>query len=308
MIPAHVMHPPFAALSYTHANHHRPGFGGSTPVPLNQRIPTFLEIVPALLQHLNIKHISLASHSSGTIFALNLLAKYPELLIPSNPSVTLCCPWVHQSITGVSFLNAAAILPNGLLNYWNNITGFIINTAAPTIGASSGAISSVTGMFKSKAKSQEENEEKEGRCMNGLGIGSKETSELSRFTMKCAFAEETSGANDEARLCLKSVEGQCGWGAADDYPTLVGDVRKVWEERVEGGTEKLKLVVVFAEDDAMIGVKGKKYFEECWKQEKCGSGIVMNIVQAQGTDHDGVIDTMGSTMRTLFEKVKKGEL
>jgi len=162
-------------------------------------------------------------------------------------------------------------------------------------------------MFRNKAKSQEMKERREEGVMNGLGIGSKESNELGRFAMKCAFAEETAGANDEARLCLKSVEGECGWGAAEDYPTLVQNLRKAWEERVKGGAEKLEFNIVFAEDDAIIGVKGHKYFEDCWTQEKCGSGIIVTVEQTQGTDHDGVIDSTGGTIRTLFENVKKGE-
>jgi hypothetical protein len=34
----------------------RPGFGGSTPVPLDQRVNIWLEIVPAVLEKLEVKH------------------------------------------------------------------------------------------------------------------------------------------------------------------------------------------------------------------------------------------------------------
>ena len=43
----------------------RPGFGASTPVPLPQRIPIFLEVIPALLTHLNIRTVSLISRKSS---------------------------------------------------------------------------------------------------------------------------------------------------------------------------------------------------------------------------------------------------
>ena len=35
----------------------------------------------------------------------------------------------------------------------------------------------------------------------------------------------------------------------------------------------MKGKVVFGEEDAMIGKKGRKYFEDCGTQEKCGRGI-----------------------------------
>jgi hypothetical protein len=63
--------------------------GGSTPVDLKQRLPVWLETVPALLQHLNIKHVSLASHSAGTVYLLNTLYHFPHLLEPENPRVAL---------------------------------------------------------------------------------------------------------------------------------------------------------------------------------------------------------------------------
>lgn len=199
------------------------------------------------------------------------------------------------------------MLPNNLLNHWDCIAELLINNVTPVVGASSGAFASVTGLFKNKEKMEKKRERRERYFMEGLGIGSKELDELYEFVMKCAFAEQTKGANDEARLCLKSVEGECGWGPTEDYPVLVGNLKRVWEERVKGGAAKLQVKIVFAEDDVMIGVKGAEYFENCWTESKCGAGIMVSVDQTMKTNHDSVVEPGRKSLRTLFEKVKKGE-
>jgi pimeloyl-ACP methyl ester carboxylesterase len=62
----------------------RPGFGGSTPVPLDQRVNIWLEIVPAVLEKLEVKHVALMSHSAGTFYAFNTAVMLPHLLYPGK--------------------------------------------------------------------------------------------------------------------------------------------------------------------------------------------------------------------------------
>ncbi|OHW94834.1 interferon-induced GTP-binding protein mx2 [Colletotrichum incanum] len=67
-------------------NPDRPGFGGTTSVPAADRVRVWLEIVPALLRHLGIRHVSVASHSAGTIYALNTLLYLRRILSPTRPA------------------------------------------------------------------------------------------------------------------------------------------------------------------------------------------------------------------------------
>lgn len=71
----------------------RPGMGSSSAVPLAQRVPVWLELVPALLRHLAIRHVALVSHSAGTIFALNTLYRCRDVLHPERPLVALLGKW-----------------------------------------------------------------------------------------------------------------------------------------------------------------------------------------------------------------------
>lgn len=62
--------------------------GHSTEVPLAQRVTTWVEVVPRLLAHLQIDNVSLASHSSGTIYLLNTLIRCRDIL-SDRPFVAL---------------------------------------------------------------------------------------------------------------------------------------------------------------------------------------------------------------------------
>lgn len=61
--------------------------GGSTPVPLNIRMRVWLETVPALLAKLNLEHVSLLTHSAGTVYTLDTLVHLPQILDPRAPYV-----------------------------------------------------------------------------------------------------------------------------------------------------------------------------------------------------------------------------
>jgi pimeloyl-ACP methyl ester carboxylesterase len=67
----------------------RPGMGHSTDVPLRQRLNTWIELVPRFLAHLQIEHVTLASHSAGTIYLLNTLIRCRNILHPNTPMVIL---------------------------------------------------------------------------------------------------------------------------------------------------------------------------------------------------------------------------
>jgi pimeloyl-ACP methyl ester carboxylesterase len=67
----------------------RPGMGHSTDVPLSQRLNIWIELVPRFLAYLQIEHVTLASHSAGTIYLLNTLIRCRDILHPNTPLVVL---------------------------------------------------------------------------------------------------------------------------------------------------------------------------------------------------------------------------
>ncbi|KAL2070844.1 hypothetical protein VTL71DRAFT_13870 [Oculimacula yallundae] len=284
----------------------RPGFGGSTPVKIPQRIPIFLEAAVALLAHLNIERIALASQSSGTIFALNLVSHHPDLLYPSNPILTLFSPWVHQSISGAMPLKLAAALPDQLVSGWNSIIGGIVKTGIPTFQASSTVFSNVTNLFKNSRREEISLEGREKACQESFGTSLAVYKELTNNCGALIFNEDTTGGNDEARLCMKSVAGT-SWDRCEVYPTFVLDLKVEWEKRAKENGTKLKLDIIWGEgNDALIGAAGMKYFKECFKQENCGEGVEVEVSEIPGASHDTVIDPCFMPMRELLDRVSKG--
>jgi len=63
--------------------------GGSTPVSLDIRMQVWLETVPALLRKVNLKHVSIVTHSAGGVYTLNTLAKLRSILDPQAQYVAL---------------------------------------------------------------------------------------------------------------------------------------------------------------------------------------------------------------------------
>lgn len=80
---------------------HSPGMGGSASVPIELRIPVWLELVSHLLSHLSIDYVALVSHSAGIIYLLNTLFHYPGILYPKQPYIAflgMCFYIYHKSI------------------------------------------------------------------------------------------------------------------------------------------------------------------------------------------------------------------
>jgi hypothetical protein len=194
----------------------------------------------------------------------------------------------------------------------------MINSLMPGMVASSGALSTVGNWFSwSAAKPLESVRSKkaedealrafeEERCVEVLGIGMEVKKELDRLVMKYAFTEECRGGNDEARLCLKSLSGTT-WGAAESYELLVQSLNEVWSEKVKVGSPKLTVRVLLAEEDSMIGEKGRDYIEKVWTKEKCGNGMDVEVITLDGTDHDSVLDPARGAMGEYYKAVRAGK-
>jgi hypothetical protein len=148
--------------------------------------------------------------------------------------------------------------------------------------------------------------EEERKCEEGYGMRFSVKKKVEKMMRKYIFEENTKGANDEARLCLKSIEG-CGWDACEDHPEFVKNLKQSWEEKTngEGEKENLQVKIVFAEEDALIGRKEMEYLRECWTQEKCGRGIEVECVQTEETDHDSVMNSEKGVMQSILSNAKE---
>lgn len=57
---------------------------------MDKRVDTWLEIVPAVLEELGVKHVALMSHSAGTFYAFNTAVRLPHLMYPGKGALMAC--------------------------------------------------------------------------------------------------------------------------------------------------------------------------------------------------------------------------
>ncbi|KAF4837121.1 hypothetical protein CGCTS75_v001517 [Colletotrichum tropicale] len=275
----------------------RPGFGGTTPVPPNLRIRAWLAIVPALLAHLGVRHVALAAHSGGTLYALNTLLHHRHLLSPSRPYVALCAPWVHPSHSGAAMMSLTSNLPQGLVGSFDKVAGFMVRSLVPaTVGFSNAVSGMLSGIVPSLAGTPAE----EYTAPGVTDVRLAEFEEKIWGTLiKRVYAESVQGLGQDAVLLLKrDGENEMFWGEWEDYDKLVPLLAQ--QEGELGGDGGLKVEVFFAASDAMIGTgDGPKWFEQCWREEQRGEKIKFSSSVVPEADHDSIV----SLRFDVFERI-----
>ncbi|OBT90814.1 hypothetical protein VE02_00381 [Pseudogymnoascus sp. 03VT05] len=297
----------------------RPSFGGSTPVPLSDRLDTWLLTLPALVEHLGCKHIVPLAASAGTIYLLNTLHALPHLLPPSSPYAALLTPWVHPRDSGAGLMSFVASdwMPKFLVaNHWDALSGFVATKLLPGFAASGGVMEGIAalggGLSNPAAARGGEGRtrvdgEDEAASMKAFGMTRARKGEVQKLGLKMMFTEETGGANAEALLCSqKGAPEEVSWGVCNDYRTFVPLLSEQWEARGREGGEggvKLKVQAYFAEDDNMIGEGGRRFFEECWGGEKAGVEYKGRVVG--GTTHDSIGDPENGVLEGVLREARR---
>jgi len=284
----------------------RPGMGGSTPVPLNIRIQVWLEAVPVLLKHLQISHVSLVCHSAGTLYALNALYHFREMLDPHAPYIGLLAPWVDNVHSHTALMNMASILPTGVIDNLSRVTKFVNERVVPVTSWSGGIVSSSMSLFKAEGASSDPGSTTPAEK---YGVDNEVGKEIERLSTKCFFEEDVTAGNEEAKLCLKKA-GSGLWGTCEDYMEYVKLVNGREQQRLKSEPEtdsartKLQLQVYFAESDALVGKAGQEYFDKCWQQDD--RYVQFETHELPGTDHDTILlDYKKGALRPIFEQVHK---
>lgn len=190
--------------------------------------------------------------------------------------------------------------------HWDNLSGFVATKILPSFAASGGLMESVASssgiLGASKAKKEKEEDDDDAKSMELYGMTCAQKKEVSQLGLKFMFAEETSGANDEALLCLrKGTEADVGWGVCEDYATFIPKLAEKWKGTSDNGENapKLKMQAYFASSDVMSGEGGQKYFQQCWENGKCGDAIEFVGTVVEDTSHD----TIGFPEKGVLERV-----
>jgi pimeloyl-ACP methyl ester carboxylesterase len=291
----------------------RPSLGGSTPVPISQRLAVQLAAAPALLNHLGIKHVTLASHSGGAPYLLATVLAHRGLLHPKRPHVVLLAPFVHPRDGGALLMRITAALPPQAISKFHFLATAINRTFAFSVSGLGNRPTSDKPAATAVAPSSETGEKKTDELPQSHGSGSHKgdlekavQAEMDHLAAKYMFAENIQGSSEDALLFLRkhinpitattkglgNVEGK-DWL---DYPTIAKAIAEQ-ENHLHSGhadtvddSEKLRIDALHSEKDIMSGVSGAKHFDDCWATPVIQSNISFHSKIMKGTNHDSIVD------------------
>ncbi|THV76831.1 hypothetical protein D6D29_08400 [Aureobasidium pullulans] len=264
----------------------RPGVGGSTPVPLDQRVQVWLDAVPAVLEHLGVKTISLLSHSAGAIYAINTLLLLPHLLHPHHPFAAFLTPWVHPCFSSAPLMQVVDKLPSALVGSLHHITSFVGGYIAPSVQFSSGMMGVTDDL-------------PEDQCQNYYDMSSKSWSEVCELQGKYVRLEDMSGISADANLCMQKDSKD--WCTHTSLPTTISSLQQLYPQQ----SRPLTIRAYFAASDQIIGRGGQVYFEECWKKGNVVQGQVDFAAKGvDDTDHDSITLVEKGCLGDIFREIK----
>ncbi|KAF3047050.1 hypothetical protein E8E12_010795 [Didymella heteroderae] len=299
----------------------RPGTGGTTPVLIEDRIAAYLKMVVGLVQHLGIKCVALAAHSFGTVYAMNFLLLYPELLHPERPYVAFWTPWVSPEHSGVRHLQVAELLPASVIGKFSGLAKLINCSVMPVLGMSSSLSSAVTRSLQSSMPNRgaadvppaQTNAQIQGWNEGGvytLDLDNPEiVKDLRALLPTFLFAETIDGAGHDAQLCLRkprSIPWSTPTQPWEDIDDAVRQLKSIIANDLQTG-RRWVVDSFHAETDIMVRNKGRAWFDGCWQGDRTSeneeSGIVYRSQIVEGSDHDFILDPVFGASEKWLERV-----
>ena len=225
----------------------------------------------------------------------------------------MLAPWVDPSRSRITSMRVAQLVPKPAFSIWNRIPPFMIFKAQPVLSWSRGLLRSGPEVFSSNSSnsSGRQKDSEKSKTMKRIeeeyGVSRTLQTELNTLVIEKVFEENTVGVNDEALLCLKKG-GNGTWGICDDNAVFVHDLVDLEKRRRMGAEERgrLKVRSYFAESDAMIGDKGRRYVEECWGKMSDEEGHFEDVLDFEttmvaGVDHDSLAESLEILERILAD-------
>lgn len=319
----------------------RPGGGGSTLVPLKDRVKWSHEALLAILSHEAISEISLLSHSNGIIYSLYTLLHLPK---PSGTQLAppliikawfLTSPYVPPWISGSLGLTVAHHLPVNATQSLGSLFRILTAVDASTLGKvgalggwSTGIAKEVVGRRPGagneptnvpavvsvsisvekawKKRVSEDAKREAGKKRLSPKYYSAECWDLG---MTWVLAEQVDYMGQEALLCLRRGGGQnWGWGgdigqeSGKENPSLLYERGFLaLKEKLKNEGTALDLRVVYGADDGMIPKKGRRYLENLLVNSL---GLVgqSDWISVKGAGHDDIVGLV-SVVEPFFDHI-----
>ncbi|KAF4450060.1 hypothetical protein F53441_6765 [Fusarium austroafricanum] len=269
----------------------RPGFGGTDPVKLEKRAPLCRKITLALLQNLNIKHVSLASHSGGTVYAFDMLLHHPEILHPERPYIAIGAPWILPSHSKLLSMSITQSLPASMMAQADKFIGFVNGTLGPVLATSAG----ISQMFGSSSKAGH-------GCSEEVLVDAKFEESFEPILFKKVHEESIRGFSDESLFLMQKVNAVPGYGDWIDYDDMVPKL----VQALKGVGKKLVIDVYYAEEDSMIGAPGTAgpdWLNNCFKGEEIQEVITYSTKTIPGADHNTIWSLRRGVPEDVFKKL-----
>jgi hypothetical protein len=283
---------------------YRPGSVGDHKSSVKRlSLSIITEMVPRLLAHLDIAHVSIASHSGGDIYLMNTILTYPQLLHPESPYVCFFAPWVHFSHSRMPHLLATGLLPASLIGKFGALGKFVNENVIPVVDLSG---SLVTG-FKASLLSADPpppiapatSTTTPARELSNGSLGNPQDIDLNdpkvvdqvrTLITKFVFAENVDGVSADTQLFLKR---SVSWRSASidwsDFDYAVQLLPKIISEdnRLQGSNRTWAIDCFHAENDQMVGEKGKQWFNDIWVPHQ---SYEYRCCDVEGTEHNFLLD------------------
>ncbi|KAK3357957.1 hypothetical protein B0T25DRAFT_622549 [Lasiosphaeria hispida] len=277
----------------------RPGIGGTDDAETKDRLSLWLEVIPSLLAHLGIPHVSVACHSGGTIWALDMLLHHPHLLHPTRPYLAIGGPWILPAHTSPLVPSLLKVLPAGLVGYTDKLARLINNHIGPAFASTMGLSQALGAKLAPAPVPGGEVEEP----ADDVPEGARFEDEVFPKIIERIYLEGMKGISSEAVLLLQKVDGVAGWGDWGDYDELVPRLAQA----LRAAGRRLRVDVFYAEKDLLIGDGGSKgpvWFDQCWR-EHGGDVIDYQSRVVEGADHDGVWNLRWGAAEEVFGRAGK---
>lgn len=293
----------------------RPGLGGTPAVDLEHRVQTWLEIVPALLKHLRLRHVALVCHSAGTIYLFNTVLHLRSILHPKRPYIGIVAPWIHHSDTSSPLISLLNIAPQSCIGNFHHLTRFMLTTVMPSVGPMFTFSGSVAAKIGSSLPSATRQPDATTLVMQpGTATAdevSLERETITELRIKYVTAEDISGGSQEALLCLKRPRNYWGfWSNFDTAAQVVADNERYRCRRrgPHSRRENLRVEVFYAQNDRLTnGKKGATWFDNCWREDIRQGVIDFYSEIVPGQNHESILDPdlIGGPIEKIFLSVAK---
>lgn len=251
-------------------------------------------MVPALLKHLGIRHVSLGSQSGGLVYVLDMLLHHPEVLHPERPYLAIGGPWILPAHSGVLSMSITKALPGSVIAQVDKFATFINNNVGPILSTSFGFSQTLVSLVATKQPQQPGPADADEDVKFEEAIGPR----LQNYV----FSQGIHGMSQEALLLMQRAEGVSGWGDWGDYDEVVPRLAEV----LRAAGRRLVIDAFFAETDDMVGnagSKGPKWFDSCWESEQ-GKGVIeYTSTNISGADHDTIWSLRWGATQKVFAKM-----